>query len=1418
MKSIQHLLFAGVMAMASSSSFAAVSSADFVALPPLITDSSDPFVMINLSVELTQQAEAYTDGAQTLLGGTYCPGRKKIDGTWYGICYNNTETYLGYFDPDKCYTYDTTGSNANRVQSASGPQAYDTAHHFRPVAAATDRQCDGTAFSGNFMNWASMTALDEFRYAMTGGARIFDTSGASAKTWLTRTHRYGDWSFVSKRIRASGLSQGGYTFTNDPRKVTPFNENEIQVINGGSGNRVEFRNGSGTSLGYFNVIVSVCEKDQGLEANCVEYTDGTNTWYKPEGVMQEHALKMRYALTSYTGDDSHKRNGGVLRANAKYIGPWQPGALGGLESNPNAEYDTEGVQLFNPDSVALGSGVNNSGIINYINGFGLGPERYKSYDPVAELYYEGLRYIKNLGPTPEYSGAASGLSALTNNQKDNFPVVNTWDDPVLHKCQKNFIIAIGDQFSWEDNSLPGCTTPVTHGTPAYPSNPDTDIDTDKLTDTVGTLENYYSGTLGSRTRGRNNNGWYFAGLAYYAATEDVRSDIEGIQRVKTFVVDTQEYNSNPPMKQNNPLWLAAKYGGFDDANGDNDPNDGSPGTSTAEWDADGDGDPDAYTLASQPANLIQGLSDAFTYIAQGVSSASAASVITVNAEGDGANFQALYKPTFSKDSLRVDWVGMMQALLVDAYGNLREDTDSDGAVSNADKVITYEQDKTGLVLVRRNTTADGGATYTPDSGDDALVSIESMKTLWNARDELAKVAKDGDVVTQRAYTAQADSGRYIFTALDTDTDGLSLADEVLDFDAVQFPAASDGINKNYTYLGLTASDSTGDQSPDIVNFIRGLEGIDGFRSRSIEFSSNATLGDGNEQAWILGDIIHSSPVVVSRPNEFYDRRYGDDTYRDFRLYYWNRRTMVYTGSNDGMLHAFNGGFYSMDEGGYRLQSDSGTETEHPLGAEIWSYVPTNVLAHLRWLTEKEYPHNYYVDGIPQVFDVNIFADDDDHPEGWGTILVVGLRFGGSDIEVDTDDDGTPDFTNRSSYVVLDITNPEEPPELIAEITHPNLGYATTRPTVIKRRMPDDDGDFTNPSYNQWFLVMGSGPYGSDAAARDLALTDAVSDQNAKIFVFNLKGKSFVEYGGQKYLDVPGASNAFVGDLTSADWDGDGIDDAVYFGTVGGTVATPTGELMRMRVDSSILSASISKLVNKSSGLNQPINGKPYVVSNTNGQPWVMVGTGRFYVAEDGLSTPQHAFMGVKEPLDGDGKLTYASVSFNDLVQTTGIVTGADGTVDDADGNDPLLNTGTTVKTFLELKKEVASYGGWYREFDLDRSRNVGRLGMKDDGIYYTVYEPSGDECDIGETYLEVMQFETGATAPYAPLGLSDQFVNSGDYQVNSRIFWGHGLVRDIVKDKKFFGTGSDGVQTVADPDSKPVPPGRTSWREVNVTW
>ena len=62
-------------------------------------------------------------------------------------------------------------------------------------------------------------------------------------------------------------------------------------------------------------------------------------------------------------------------------------------------------------------------------------------------------------------------------------------------------------------------------------------------------------------------------------------------------------------------------------------------------------------------------------------------------------------------------------------------------------------------------------------------------------------------------------------------------------------------------------------------------------------------------AVISGDIVNSTPAIVGAPASGYDSLYGDDSYAAFRNKYAKRRNMVYVGANDGLLHAFNAGFF-----------------------------------------------------------------------------------------------------------------------------------------------------------------------------------------------------------------------------------------------------------------------------------------------------------------------------------------------------------------------------------------------------------------------------------------------------------------------------------------------------------------------------
>ena len=113
--------------------------------PPFITSTAFSNVLIDMSVETPMGGAAYADQPNNPVG---CPGRSTAGGGEVGSCYFPYYGYKGIFDNNKCYKY--------------------TNDQFEPDEMAMNHRCDGK-WSGNFLNWATMTAIDIFIWTMTGG-------------------------------------------------------------------------------------------------------------------------------------------------------------------------------------------------------------------------------------------------------------------------------------------------------------------------------------------------------------------------------------------------------------------------------------------------------------------------------------------------------------------------------------------------------------------------------------------------------------------------------------------------------------------------------------------------------------------------------------------------------------------------------------------------------------------------------------------------------------------------------------------------------------------------------------------------------------------------------------------------------------------------------------------------------------------------------------------------------------------------------------------------------------------------------------------------------------------------------------------------------------------------------------------------
>ncbi len=390
--------------------------------------------------------------------------------------YSDSSTYVGYFDPVKCYTY---------TYNSTTPSS----SYFQPDALATGTNkhtCSGE-WNGNFMNWATMQTIDPFRWALSGGYRSLDTTTATVieKAWHSGqggTSNYPD--------RGTGGSSGNTLAGALVAAVTPFTSwTTFNFRIEGNGNRMVFsstgtnyqNSGLQTDLSSLNnpnsskayqvyVRVKVCDASTslgvgGLEANCVQY--GNN--YKPEGLLQQYSNQIRYAAFSYLNGDGATRQGGVLREPMGFIGPTYPQPQSSSTvTNSRPEWDAStGIMASNPDTaLATASGVTQSGVLNYLNKFGESAQKYELDDNVSELYYAAIRYFENLGNVPEWYQSA------TTAELDGFPAATTWSDPIAYSCQKNFVLGIGDDHTHVDYNVGTGSTPssmVATGSRAKPS-------------------------------------------------------------------------------------------------------------------------------------------------------------------------------------------------------------------------------------------------------------------------------------------------------------------------------------------------------------------------------------------------------------------------------------------------------------------------------------------------------------------------------------------------------------------------------------------------------------------------------------------------------------------------------------------------------------------------------------------------------------------------------------------------------------------------------------------------------------------------------------------------------------------------------------------------------------------------------------
>ncbi|MET3602323.1 type IV pilus assembly protein PilY1 [Sphaerotilus sulfidivorans] len=200
----------------------------------------------------------------------------------------------------------------------------------------------------------------------------------------------------------------------------------------------------------------------------------------------------------------------------------------------------------------------------------------------------------------------------------------------------------------------------------------------------------------------------------------------------------------------------------------------------------------------------------------------------------------------------------------------------------------------------------------------------------------------------------------------------------------------------------------------------------------------------NRPTTVLGDIVNSTPLLVTSGGRFVRDSAEAAAYDTFRRARAAMAPVVYVGANDGQLHAF----------------DART------GDELFAYVPGLVADRLAALPEAGYTHQYSVDGP-------LAAGDVHYAGGWKTLLV-----------------GTAGAGAKGLYA-LDISDPANFTEATAsrvarwEIdgSDASVGHILQQPLIAKARN------------GRWMVFSGNGLNSSAGVAQLLAIdaeTGAVS--------------------------------------------------------------------------------------------------------------------------------------------------------------------------------------------------------------------------------------------------------------------------------------------------------------------------------------
>lgn len=539
--------------------------------------NSPPLMLLTMQRDHRLFYEAYNDLSDLNGDGTietrYKPNL--VDSTGSPI------DYYGYFDSHKCYMHD-----GNR---------------FVPGSVTINKRCSSGSYrwSGDFLNYLTMTRMDTLRKVLYGGKRSTDnynsSNPANSLTVLERAYIPQDVHVFGKEydpaldtyniadytplpaiaVSASPASQQHHLFANvsllsegttaAPRLLIRTNQTD-HIWDWIAG---KDKTPLADWTWAYNLIVRVQVCMPGTagelrEANCKGYPlGGTASVYKPTGILHDYGENNSMYFGLLTGSYTHNLRGGVLR---RKISSFQDeintttGQFKHLLTSPTfkgivATIDAIKINGFDGDynrTTPFCSDIEHRARAPYDG------ECTWWGNPVAEMMYEGLRYFAGAGsPTSEFNYTDGG-------SEDNLlglPLVTTWGNPynANNWCAKPFQTVISDVMpTFDSDNLPGSlfAGPLSSSLSSldvaslgqyiwnqeYGSGSTKNIFIGEVTPGVADLApspksvSSFSNIRGLAQEDTNKQGSYYAAaVAAFGKTTDLNS-AQGEQKVDTFAV------------------------------------------------------------------------------------------------------------------------------------------------------------------------------------------------------------------------------------------------------------------------------------------------------------------------------------------------------------------------------------------------------------------------------------------------------------------------------------------------------------------------------------------------------------------------------------------------------------------------------------------------------------------------------------------------------------------------------------------------------------------------------------------------------------------------------------------------------------------------------------------------------------------